>query len=366
MGPLPSRSLARTNPVTFKTQVATSATTTTFDAAQTATPGNQPLSAQKRFFVYTATFTANSSTNTAAIYSGLSLGLATTGQFQTQCIQAGNQVSSWGILSCAESNVGNASLVYYATSAATCAALPATPPTAWTSVTNNATLSIGVSSNVYIGFRSLLGASTDQAQVDSCSLYWNNGVTAPPTWGTYDSYKNAIYWTTSIDNSATNNRVLKYDLNLNQWYPFDLPANAITRILNQIYFGDSTGGYWNLYGGVNSDNGAAINSYWKSKDFSGGIPFQDKYFNTISMVTKNQGAGTLSVTYTTSDNTSTTYSISLSTTTGATYVHANRLLSQMSPFQFLNVQFGNNSAIPWEIDGAEIQFNSAPWADQNP
>jgi hypothetical protein len=293
--------------------------------------------------------------------------VVTTGQFTTQCIQPGSAISSWGLLSCAETAVGNGSLVLYATSAVSCALLPTSAPSAWqNSVTNNTTLPISVSSAVYIGFRSLLGAATDQAQVDSCTLYWNNGNAAPPVWGTYDSFKNSIYWTAAINNSASNNRVLKYDLNLDQWYPFDLAANAIRYTQGTMYFGDSTGGYWNQYGSVNSDNGASITAYWKSKDWGGGTPFLDKQFKALSLVTKNQGAGTLDLTYGLSNGESKSYSVSLSSSTNLTYVHANVNLPLLSPTQFMNVQIGNASAVPFEVDGLQIDFESFPWRPQNP
>ena len=351
--------------VNFYTQVSTSPNSDMWDAKVASSDTLRIASAQKRYIRYEADLVTFLSTKTPTV-TGVSLAAATTGQFRTQCISPGSQISSWGLLSCAQTLAGSGSLVYYATSAVSCGALPATSPNAWTSVGNNATLGIGVSSSVYIGFASLLGSSTDQAQVDACTLYWNNGVLAPPVWGAYDSTKNGIYWTSAINNSSTNNRVLKYDLNLDQWYPFDLQANAIRQILGTIYFGDSTGGYWNSYGGVTSDNGAAINAYWKSKDVMGMSPFVDSNFNQISMVTKNQSAGNLTMTYTMANGATGNYSVSLSTGAAAVYVHANAKLPLMSPQQFMNVKFGNNSVVPFEVDALRIDYSSLPWKSANP
>ena len=298
--------------------------------------------------------------------SGVSLAGATTGEFRTQCISAGNPTTAWGLLNCGTTLVGNGSIVFYATSAVTCAALPGTRPSAWTSVTNNTTLTVGVSSAVYIGYRSLLGSSTDQAQVDACTLYWTNGVAAPPAWGTYDSVKNAAFWTTAINNSETNNRVLKYDLNLNQWFPWSLQANAIRSIRSTLYFGDSTGGFWNTFGGVDADSGTAINAYWVSKDFGGGTPFQEKTFQRISLIAKNQVTGNMTVTYTPSDGVANSYTVSLATDSDRTYVRANRSLGLLSPHQFMRVKLGNNSGTYFEVDGMGIDFFAAPWRPVNP
>ncbi len=332
--------------------------------------------APSRYWQYSSSFTTSVGTSSPRI-DLVSLLAATTGQFVTQCIQTGTGITSWGQLSCAQSLAGNGSEVFYATSAATCAALPTTPPvnsagsiqSSWVAQTNNGTISVSTNAAIQIGFRSLLTSSTDQAQVDACTIYWTNGAASPPSWGTYDPIKNAAYWTSAINNSATSNRVLKYDLNLSEWYPFGLNATALYRDsnTNALYFGDSTGGFWNKYGGVTSDNGSAINSYWKSKDFGNQTnPFLDNNYNKISLVTKNQVTGNMTVTYTTANNASGSYSVSLSTTSGIVYVHSNQNLPLMSPYQFMNIQFGNNSTTAWELDGLMLEYSSWPLKPGNP
>lgn len=305
----------------------------------------------------------------------VSLGAATTGQYVTQCIQPGSNITAWGQLSCAQTLAGAGSIVHYATSAATCAGLPSTPPVnsagatqnGWTAQTNNATVSISTNAAMYYAFRSLLGSATDQAQIDACTVYWTNGNPTPQSWGVYDPTKNAVYWSAAITNSATANRVLKYDLNLNEWYPFGINAGVIYRNQNGIYFGESTGGYWDQYGSVTSDNGAAINAYWVSKDFGNqNNPFLDNNYNRISLVTKNQVTGSMTVAYTTSNNATTSYSVSLSTTSGVTYVHSNKNLAPMSPYQFMNINLGNNSTTGFEVDALQLDYSSWPWAPKNP
>ncbi len=316
----------------------------------------------KRYVQYEADLFTFTSTKTPTV-TGVSLISATTGLYQTQCITPGSQITGYGLLSCAETKAGNGSLVYYATSAYSCAALPATPPTAWSSVTNGTTLSIGVSSSVYIGFASLLGSATDQAQVDACTLYWNNGTASPPAWGVYDSNKNSIYWTSSINNSSTNNRFLKYDLNRQEWFPFDLAVSAPRFINNYLYFGSSTGGYWNLYGnGATSDNGSAINSYFKTKDFGGDSAFSEKDWADVSIVARNAQTGSLNVTWTNNRYSTGTYIISLSTSGSVPYIRSNYYLPKTSPATFFNLQFGNNAANqPWEVDGYGLDYSILPW-----
>jgi hypothetical protein len=319
----------------------------------------------KRYEQYGSTFTTSVGTATP-ILDFASLAFATTGFFRTQCIQPNSTISSWGILSCAQTLAGNGSLVYYATSALTCATLPIVDPyndsTKWTSVSNNATLTIATNTAVYIGFRSLLTSATDQAQVDACSLYWNEGTPAQPAWGVYDSIKNAVYWTSTINNNTYANRLLKYDRNLEAWYPFSITASAPLIVGNSLYFGSSSSGTWNLYGGNDSDNGAAFGAYWKSLDIGGASPFIEKDFARLSVLSKNQGSGNLSITTLLSNGKTNTYSVSLSTTSGLAYARSNYNLPLSSPQSFMSVRFANSNANePFEVLGFQLDFTGKPW-----
>jgi len=333
-----------------------------FDTEILATDNKKVTSAQKRFIKYFADLTTTKSTKTATI-DEVGLLAATTGQYITQCIQPGSNISSWGLLSCTESITGNASIVYAATSTPNCNSIA---PSSWTFTTqvNNTALTVSTKAAVYLRFTSLLTSATEQARIDACTLYWNNGVVSPPVSGVFDSINNAIFWTAAINNSSYNNRVIKYDLNLNEFFPFDLAANALKIIDNSVYFGSSNGGYWNKYGasGVDSDNGSAINAYWKSRDFSGEDPFREKTFQKISVIARNQGSGSATVTYTTSDNSSGSYSVSLATTAGVNYIRKNYFLPRLSPHTFMNVKFSNNVANgPFEILGLRLDYFIQPW-----
>lgn len=355
--------------VDFYTRVSTSPNNDMWDSKIASSDTIKLTNAQKRYVQYEADLYTFVSTQTPSV-AAVSLPAATTGQFITQCIQPGPGISAWGQLSCAQTLLGGGSNVFYATSAVNCASLPTGAPNTWqTSVTNNANLSISTNAAVYIGWRSILNSSADQAQIDACTLYWTNGVQTPPTWGTYDPIKNASYWTAAINNSATANRVLKYDLNLNEWYPFGLNATAIYRDpnANALYFGDSAAGYWNKYGGVTSDNGAAINAYWISRDFGNETnPFVDNNYSRLSLVAKNQVTGSMTVGYTFSTGQTGSYNVSLSTSSAIVYVHSNQNLLKASPYQFMNINLGNNTTNGFEIDALSLEYSSFGWRPQNP
>ena len=327
------------------------------------------ISQVNRYWQYVSSFTTTVGTQTAQI-SDISLIAATTGQFITQCIQPNASITAWGTLSCAETKTGNASLVYYATSAVTCAALPtSTAPVnaqgaaqaGWTAQTNNATVTIATNSAVFIGWRSLLTSATEQAQVDACVLSWNEGTPSQPAWAAFDSVNSAIYWTTTINNHTSSNRLLKYDMNLDQWYPFDIPAQAPRVINNSLYFGGASSGTWNLYGLVDSDAGNAINAYWTSKDIGSDRPFQEKDFKTLSIMNRNQGTGSMTGTWTNSIGNTGSYTISLSTGAGISYARSNFNLPKKSPQNFMKIRLGNNNATPFEVLGIGLTWQVLPW-----
>jgi hypothetical protein len=227
---------------------------------------------------------------------------------------------------------------------------------------NNATITADIAPATAIRFTSLLTSATDQAQVDACTVYWNEGSVAPPTFGTYDSINDVAYWSIASGNVSANNRVLRYDLDLGSWIPWDLAAGPLLARDKELYFGSSTGGYWYKFGGVDNDAGSAINSYWKSRDFTMGAPFQEKHVTALSLVARNAQTGSLDLTITGGDGYSTSYTTSLSTDSTKPYIRSNYALPLLSPQTFISVEFGNDAANqPWEVDGYRVDFSLDDW-----
>ena len=156
--------------------------------------------------------------------------------------------------------------------------------------------------------------------------------------------------------------MLRYDLTFNKFIPWDIGGTAALIKNHNLYFGASSSGQWHKYGGVNNDAGAAINSYWKTKDYVGGLPFQEKNHYSISSILRNQQYGSLSVDYTYGSGSAGSYSISLDTDSTKAYIRNNYGLPVNSPETFINLKYGNNAAnSPWELDGFRIDFSVLPW-----
>lgn len=344
--------------------------------ALSATSDTLRVTEKKRYQQLAAYFYTYNSTTTPSIQTA-ALTAATTGQFVTQCIQPNASITSWGTLSCAQTLAGTGSIVYYATSAVSCSALPiSTAPVnsfgaaqaGWVQQTNNATVTIATNTAVFVGWRSLLNSTTDQAQVDSCILSWNEGTPAQPSWAVFDSIKNAVYWTTTVGGAESTNRLLKFDRNLSQWFPWDVPAQAPRMINNTLYFGGASSGTWNAFGAVDSDAGNAINAYWKSKDIGSNNPFVAKDFKQLSILSRNQGTGTMVGTYTMNNAATGSYTISLSTGAGISYARSNYLVSKdiASNKEFMNVKVGNFNSTPFEVLGIGVTWTTWPWKVSGP
>ena len=352
--------------ISYSVRTSTSGNDDLWGSYESVNNASRPTLYTNRYVQYRSTFTQLNLVASPGI-TRAELPFATTGQFVSQCIQPNSSISTWGTLSCAQTLISGGSQVFFATSAATCAALPTADPTPWaTTETNNATLTVATNTAVKYAWRSLMGSSTDQAQVDACTLAWNEGTAVQPAWAVYDSIKNAVYWTTTINSASSANRLLKYDRNIEQWFPFDLKAQAPKMITNKLYFGGASSGTWNLYGDVDADIGGAINAYWKGKDIGSDYPFNEKGFKTISILSRNQQAGNMTATWTLSNGRTGDYTISLSTGAGINYARSNFNIPSTSPQQFLNVKVGNNSSTPFEVLGIGVTWDVKPWRVSGP
>ena len=123
-------------------------------------------------------------------------------------------------------------------------------------------------------------------------------------------YKDKIYISiTKGTGQTTNNYIYQFDFirrgksrQLGSWVPFTgISANAFTIYDGKLYFGDSTstGRIYQLENGTYSDNGAAINSYFWTKEFEGMPSLQDyeKDFRYANFVLETLGDWLMTVTY---------------------------------------------------------------------
>ena len=354
---LSSTSVASQQKITFQVRASTDPDDT-FESWVDQTNQEKAGAKQGRYVQYRAVFETEIPTMTPRMNS-IDLPAATTGQYTMQCITPASAISSWGIFTCAETKTGAGALSYYARSNLGCSYLSTT---SWTAQANNTTLTVATGTAIQLRWDSLLGSATDQAQVDACTVYWNEGTPAQPIWGMANADESAVYWTATTTAATQGNRLLKYDY-MGNWWPMDIRATALLAKSDGIYFGSSAGGYWNKYAppGVHSDNGEAINAWWIGRDFGMGKPFQEKKLTAVSIVAKNEGSGNLNAEAQFRNGTTKSWTISLSTIT-ANQIRSNYAFPLASPDTFMRLKLSNDAANePFSVLGLRLDYWLYPW-----
>ena len=200
--------------------------------------------------------------------------------------------------------------------------------------------------------------------IDSITQNWFEGSATDKTYATY--FDNKILWEVAAgDGATTNNKTLVWDMLNQSWTLYDLPSNGFYVRNQSLYFGSATSGYIYKFGDVDADNGSAINSYWKSKDFFLSDPAVDNELVTLSTVADGSTVAGSSITLTYTLNGSSSTAIPVSIYTANTFSRSNKNLPAGRVGALLNVMFGNNAAgMPWEVFGVGYTFRPKPWNTQ--
>jgi hypothetical protein len=296
----------------------------------------------------------NNSSYIPPILQSAGLLFRSTGYWESDEYNTGG-VSSWGAFSANETNTGIGDWSYFIKVSSYAGG---TGAAAYVSVTPGATITASTGTHVKVKAVNTFASATETVRMNDAAYSWT--FTTDKLSSAF-VFKNDIYFSVPYMQSATNNRTMKLDVDSGGWQIFDIGANAPLVIGDYTYFGSPTAGYWFQYPVGDNDNGAAINSYWKTKTYVGDNPYVEKAFNSMSVIAGSNFNSSLDVTYTLDTSTNTTYSIAL-TDSAADFVRNNRQLSSGDSGQFFNMQIGNNAADqPWSFYGASIDYSNNPW-----
>lgn len=183
------------------------------------------------------------------------------------------------------------------------------------------------------------GSATDQAYM----MYFDNAIWASVAYGT---------------GVSSNTYVFRRDLINDGWGLYNFGVGGMLVQGNRLYFGDVSTGTIFLYGSGTSDNGSAINAFWKSKDFTGADPFIENSLTNIDTYAKQNAGQSLTATYTLNTSTSTSYTIALTSTT-QTIIQNRKLLPAGKNGYNFNYKFGDNTtASAWEVFGFRVGYNT--------
>jgi len=206
---------------------------------------------------------------------------------------------------------------------------------------------------------------------------WFEGTASDKCYISY--FNDAIWFSVSAGTTtSTNNEIFYWDLLNGAWLVYNIPSNGFLIENNTLYFGSPTNNNIYKFGGVSSDNGAPINSYWRSKAFLGNQTSEsssngtsltfaatDDLFVQKEFVQSDfilgESSTTLTYTYTLDSSTSTTFNMNSYSATSS-LVQRNFLLPVGKIGKYYDFSIGDNSINPkWVFMGHRVKYNPLNW-----
>lgn len=287
---------------------------------------------------------------------------STGGVFASQVKNAPN-LSAWSTFSTNIQTSGGTETFYVRSSTYGFSTSSATP--AWTAQNSGGLVSVATGTYFQIRDDFVANSATATLALNDFTVNWFEGTASDQAYMLY--FDNAIWESVAFGSGqATNNYIFKYDLINQGWTLYSFGAGGMLVQANTLYFGDpsTTGANVFNYGTSTSDNGSAINAFWRSKSYTGADPFLQSALTNIDVFSKKDTGTTLTATYTTDTSSATAYTVSLSTTNSI--VQSRKLLPSGKQGYVWDLKLGDTStSSAWEILGYRIGFNQLPYRPQN-
>lgn len=313
---------------------------------------------------YISTFTIGSNDNALTSLTSVNFIARSSGTYFSQ-VKNDASISSWDTFTANYTNSGASSHQFFIRSASYPFYVLGSSP-AWTAATVGAVPTLATAQYFQVIDSFTITAATETPTLNDFTLNWFDGSASDQSYSTY--FDNSIWFTVASGAGAsTNNYIFKCDLihlaispSDSCWTLYNFGAGGFTIQSNKLYFGSTSASTVFKFGdGVTSDNGTSIQSFWKSKDFSGADPWVTNNLTQIdSYWTKNQNQ-TATVTYSLDTSTSTTsYTVALSSGTQSLIRNAKGAPTGKN-FNLINFQVGDTSASSsWEFLGLRAMFTS--------
>lgn len=316
----------------------------------------------KRYAFYSSTITIGSSDTSIGGITGVTLLARSTGTYISAVKNAPN-IAGWNTFS-ANTQLNDGTESFFIRADTNVIVVNQSTPS-WTSLSNGALVTIATGTYIQIRDDFFMTAATQTPTLNDFTLNWFEGVASDQAYLQY--FDNAIWESVAFGaGQAVNNYIFKYDLINEGWTLYNFGAGGLWIQSNTLYFGDTVSGNVFNYGTVKSDNGAAINAFWKSKDYTGSDPFLMSSLTNIDTFAKKDAGSTLTSAYTLdTSTTATSYSINLSSTT-STIIQSRKLLPAGRNGYTFNIKYSDTSASSqWELFGYRIGFTVNPYRSAN-
>ncbi len=332
-----------------------------FDAGTAVSSGAIVTSASKRYVVYSATITAGGSASNLPQLQDVSILTASSGTYYSAVKNAPN-LTAWSTFGAGTALNDGTETFYMRSSTSSFSVLSSTP--SWTAQTNGGLITIATGTYFQVRDDFAITAATQTPTLNDFTVNWFEGSATDQAYILY--FDNAIWQSVAFGSGqSTNNYIFKKDLINDAWTLYNFGVGGMLTQANRLYFGSTSLGNIFSYGTTTSDNGTAIQSYWKSKEFAGPDPFLQNQLTNIDTFAKKDQGSTLTATYTVETSTSTSFSIALSSTT-QTLIQSRKLLPSGKLGYTFSMQYGDTStSSAWEILGFRIGFVQQPYRPSN-
>ena len=298
-----------------------------------------------------------------------------TGSFYSQVNNAPN-LTSWSNFSVLDNDPDISSITYYVRVGTNSFAVNSATPT-WKLQPKNSALV--VSTGTYMQARADFSRSTATFAAPSLNNFvfnWYEGSASDKSYMTY--FNDAIWFSVSSSSTTSlNNRIFYWDLLNGAWVIYDIPSNGFLIENNALYFGSPSGPYVYKYGGVTTDNGNPIKSYWRSPDFLFNAAEQSGDGQTISFPATNdlfvqkeftqadfvlgESSTTLSYTYTLDSKNSTVFTMT-AYDPAASLIQRNFLLPVGKIGKYYDFTIGDNSSnAKWTLMAHRVHYEPLSW-----
>jgi hypothetical protein len=314
------------------------------------------IQSNKQYLRYISSFTISGTDDARSYLQGVQLLAQSSGTYYSAWKNA-SSLSAWDTFNATYSNGDGANNFSIRSSTSPQSVLNSTVP--WVSQTVGALVSASTGTYFQVIDSFTITAATNTAPtLSDFTVNWFDGSSADQAYSIY--HDNAVWFSVASGaGQTTNNYIFKCDLihlaafpGDSCWTLYNFGAGGLAIENNNLYFGSTAASTLFKYGTGTSDNGTAINAYWKSKDFTGTDPWKTYQLNQIDSYWRKNQNQTVSVTYATDTSTTTTsYTVALSSTTASIIRHG-KLLPNGKNGSLFNFQIGDTSdSSAWEWFG---------------
>lgn len=343
--------------ITFETQ--TSFDGVTFNSLVSQSTGSAITSTPAQYIRYKASFSGSGLATPILADVTISTPIVvSTGGIYLSAVNNASGVTQWSTFGANDQTSGGTIAYYVRASTASFIVTSSTP--VWVAQSKNAT--VNYATGTYMQSRTdwTTTFATATLSLSDFTFNWFEGSALDKA---YIKYHNDNVWVAvSSGTSGLNNRILRWDLLNQTWLLDDIGSNGFLVDSGDLYLGSPSAGKVYKFGqGVTTDDAGSINSYWRSKNFTGKDPFVQNTWDQLAFVTKQSSGTYLSVDYRVNGSTTANaYTINLYDAT-KTILHRGKNLPVING-TFFNVKFGDNSSNPrYEVYGFRAKYTGLPW-----